>query len=331
MGRLAMSQIVADLLLLSVTLAWGTTFVIVKNTIEAMGPLTYLAIRFLIAGLMLAAWYVARARKLRALGVGSGSRLALPASLPSPQPGMHARGGGSGQFWIGGILTGLALFFSYATQTLGLMTVAAGKAAFITGLYVVIVPVASRALMREALDRATVLGVILATLGLGLMSLKLPFQIAAGDFLVFLCAVGFAAHILLVDRYSGRGDTVLFAAVQLLVVAGMSFILAAAMERPIAIPSGAWPAIIFTSLVATAFAFLTQSAVQRYTSATHTALIFSAEPVFGALFAWWLANEVLLAREIVGAALILAGMVVSEVRSLGGRQACEGQTDTQPR
>jgi drug/metabolite transporter (DMT)-like permease len=203
------------------------------------------------------------------------------------------------------------------------MTVAAGKSAFITGLYVVIVPIASRALVREAPDRTTIVGVILATLGLALMSLNLPFQVARGDFLTFLCAVGFSAHIILVGRYSGRGDTVLYTALQLLIVALASSVAALITERPLVIPGAAWPAILFTSVVTTALAFLVQSTVQQYTSATHTALIFSAEPVFGALFAWILAGEVLLPREMAGAVLILAGMLVAEARNLRGSQEVE--------
>ncbi len=316
-----MSQLVADLLLLFVTLAWGTTFVVVKNTIETMGPLTYLAVRFLIGGLVLLLWHLVKAgrpgaRNAKETGASSASR--RETSRAGGLPPGHAWHEASREFYIGGLLTGLALFFSYATQTLGLVTVAAGKAAFITGLYVVIVPIASRALVREAPDRATIVGVILATIGLGLMSLNLPFQVARGDFLVFLCAVGFSAHIILVGRYSGRGDTVLYTAVQLLVVALASGVGALITERPLVIPASAWPAILFTSIVTTALAFLVQSMVQRYTSATHTALIFSAEPVFGALFAWLLAGEVLLPREMGGAGLILAGMLVAEARNLLG-------------
>jgi len=218
----------------------------------------------------------------------------------------------SREFLVGALITGAALFFSYATQTLGLVTVAAGKAAFITGLYVVIVPVASRAILHSSPDRASIIGVALATVGLGLISLKLPLEIAPGDFLVFLCAIGFSAHILLLGRYSGRGSTVLLAAIQILVVSVGAFIYALIAERPLVVPSGAWVAILFTAIVATSFAFLAQTAVQRYTSATHTALIFSMEPVFGALFAWLMAGEMLSPREIGGAVCILGGMLVSE-------------------
>lgn len=325
--RRTMSQLTADLLLLLVTLVWGTTFVIVKQAISAMGPLTFVAVRFFIAGAILIAWHVFRAGRppvavRRGAGPASGSGLQarevcadrLPGTTEPVPPAktLNAWYNASREFYAGAVLTGLALFFAYATQTLGLVTVASGKAAFITGLYVVMVPIASRAILRAAPDRNSVIGVILATSGLGLMSLKLPLQVAAGDFLVFLCAIGFAAHILLVSRYSEHGDPVLFAGVQLLVVSAGSFICAIIFERPLLVPPGAWGPVLFTALAATSFAFLTQSAVQRYTSATHTALIFSAEPVFGALFAWLMTGEILVAREIAGAVFILTGMLVSE-------------------
>lgn len=290
-----MSQLTADLLLLLVTLAWGTTFVIVKDAISEMGPLTFIAVRFFIAGVVLLAWYFLRERRRE-----------------RSREGHRDTGGPSREFLTGAFITGLALLFSYATQTLGLVTVAAGKAAFITGLYVVIVPVASRAFLHASPDRASIIGVALATLGLGLMSLKMPLEIAPGDFLVFLCAIGFSAHILLLGRYSGQGSTVLLAAIQLLVVSAGSLAYALIAERPLSVPAGAWGAILFTAIAATSFAFLAQTAVQRYTSATHTALIFSMEPVFGALFAWLMAGEMLAAREIGGAVCILGGMLVSE-------------------
>ncbi len=320
-----MSQLTADLLLLLVTLVWGTTFVVVKDAISEMGPLTFIAVRFLIAGSVLLLWNFLREGRRRAGAAAHGTagsstnpthkphgKTPLPAETLS-EPDEDSGGRASHHhFFVGAVYTGLALFFAYATQTLGMVTVSAGKAAFITGLYVVIVPVASRAFLRSSPDTASVIGVMLATLGLGLLSLKLPLEVAPGDFLVFLCAIGFAAHILLVGHYSEQGNSILFAAIQLLVVSAGSFIYAAIRERPFYVSPLAWGAILFTAIAATSFAFLAQTAVQRYTSATHTALIFSMEPVFGALFAWLMAGEVLATREIVGAVCILGGMLVSE-------------------
>jgi drug/metabolite transporter (DMT)-like permease len=290
----------ADLLLLAVTAIWGTTFVIVKNTISVMGPMTFLAMRFLVAAALLLI-----PKAYAALFVSQRT-----ASGPT-------RRWNPPQLYVGAVLTGRALLFADATQTLGLVTVTAGKAAFITGFYVVLVPIASKLLLKEVPDRASVLGVVLATFGLALLSLRSPFRICPGDFLILLCAVGFAAQILLTGRYGDKGDSIEFTAVQLLVVSLGSFVWAGITERPITIPAAAWPSILFTASAATSFAFLAQTMVQRYTSATHTALIYSAEPVFGALFAWLVVGEALSPKEILGAVCILGGMVVSERASFG--------------
>lgn len=308
-----MSQLTADLLLILVTVIWGTSFVIVKDTISVMGPLTYIAVRFLVAALVLGVWYLLTERR------GVRSRAGQPEGSASQSSGaLQSSGtvGGTGvsrEFLIGGLLTGLALFASYVTQTLGMVTVPAGKAAFITGMYVVMVPIASQVMLRAAPDRASIIGVALATIGLGLMSLNLPLEIAPGDFLVFLCAIGFAAHIILLGRYSRTGSVVLLTVIQLAIVSVCSFIWAAFTERPLRVPAESWGAIVFTAVASTSFAFLAQTAAQRYTSPTHTALIFSAEAVFGAFFAWLWLGETLSGREIAGAAFILCGMLVSEL------------------
>jgi len=333
-----MSQIVADLLLLLVTIVWGTTFVIVKNAIRSVGPLTFVGIRFSIGGFVLLAWYIFRQRRSTrwmensqySRDYGKGSRGELQDRLEHDQDSRRLRSLSGhpvqeGQaisralprrLIAGSLVTGLALTFAYVTQTFGLVTVAAGKAAFITGLSVVMVPLASSLILRAKPDRDSIFGVILATIGLGLMSLEPPLGIAPGDLLVLLCAVGFAAHIILVGTFSPGVDPVLFAAIQLFTVSLGSLIFALMTERPLKVPGEAWGAIFFTALAATAFAFLIQSAVQRYTSATHTALIFSAEPVFGAVFAWLLAGEALSGREIAGGLAIVLGMLVSETGSL---------------
>lgn len=312
-----MPQIFANLLLLLVTVIWGTTFVLVKGAIESIKPFTFLAVRFFIGGLFLLLWLIARNWWL--------SNTTQTGTIDSPtienQFGVCGNSQvcerSPGESVKGSLITGITLFLAYATQTFGLLTVPAGKAAFITGLSVVMVPVASAFLLKTVPDRNTATGVILATIGLGLMSLVFPFRIEIGDLLVFLCAIGFAAHILLVGRYSKGNDPVVFAAIQLIVVAIGSFFAAFLLERPLSVPRETWGAIIYTAIIATAITVLIQSSVQRYTSATHTALIFSAEPVFGALFAWFMLGEVLSSREMAGAVLILAGMVVSEISPLG--------------
>lgn len=175
-----MSQIVADSLLLLVTVIWGTTFVVVKEAISAIKPFTFIAVRFFIGGIFLLVIVFLRAYAARKNSQNTkdpASRNAADCNAPSKA------GQSSPSFMNGSVVTGIVLFLAYATQTVGLITVPAGKAAFITGLSVVIVPVASSILLRSVLPKNTVFGVALATIGLGIMSLTFPLTIQAGDLL----------------------------------------------------------------------------------------------------------------------------------------------------
>ncbi len=288
-----MSQLAANLLLLLVTVIWGTTFILVKTAIQMIKPFTFLAARFFIGSLFILLWLAIRQ-----------SKSSWDRSVTFVTPAYTLKGG---------VLTGAALFFSYVTQTFGLLTVSAGKAAFITGLSVVLVPLASALIFKEIPDKNAFIGVTLAAIGLALMSLVFPFNIEIGDILVFLCAVGFASHIILVGMYSRHSDPVIFTLIQLMIVAAGSFIAAICLEWPLSIPIHTSGALIYSAVVATSITVLIQSAVQKYTSATNTALIFSTEPVFAALFAWISVGEILKPREMLGAGLILLGMLISEI------------------
>jgi drug/metabolite transporter (DMT)-like permease len=314
-----MSQIVADLLLLLVTVIWGTTFVVVKEAIEAIKPFTFIAVRFLVGGLFLLVFVLLRAFLVKnnsdtAHVIGRQGVESTPGNSRESSARLKIRQLNR-EFTLGSVITGVTLFLAYATQTVGLITVPAGKAAFITGLSVVMVPVASAFLLKSVPPTNTVFGVVLATIGLGFMSLTFPVMVQAGDVLVFLCAIGFAAHILLIEKYSKENDPLLFAAIQLLVVSFGAFVAAVLFEWPLTIPKDSWASITYTAIIATSITILIQSGVQKYTTATHAALILSCEPVFGAFFAWLKAGEILSTREIWGAILIVAGMVISEIGS----------------
>jgi len=164
--------------------------------------------------------------------------------------------------------------------------------------------------------------VALATTGLALLSLTSGLRIALGDLLVLGCAFSFAAHILLTGHFAPRHDPLLLTLGQVLTVAALSAAAALLFDLPVWGPpalagrlnSGVIGAAAFTGLVATAAAFGIQTVAQRFTTSTHTALIFSAEPVFAGLFSFLLTGEVLGPRQLLGCALILAGMVVAEMR-----------------
>lgn len=159
------------------------------------------------------------------------------------------------------------------------------------------------------------------------MTLDRSLSVSRGDLLVFLCAVAFALHMVAVARYTPGDDPVALTFVQFLVVSGGSLLLSLVAETPPALSSPPlWGALIATAFLGTSLAFLVQNAVQRFTSPTHTALIFASEPVFAALFAWWWAAEILTTRGWIGAALLVAGMAVTEL----GSAERQGKADPSP-
>lgn len=285
----------ADLALAFVALIWGSTFVVVKNALDTVGPLTYVAWRFWLAAIFLAVLFHRRTRRVR--------RAEL----------------------LAGGLIGVWLALGYLFQTVGLQTTTSAKAGFITGLSVVIVPVLATLLLRRPPGRGAVLGIAAATVGLGFLSLDRNLTVQEGDLWVLGCAFAFALHIVTVAHFSPHHDPIRLSLVQIAAVAPIATAAAFAFETPrLDLPAATWVAIAFTGITATALAFGVQVAVQRYTTSTHTALLFSLEPVFAALFGWWLAQESLGTKELVGCALILAGMLVAE---LGDRPAPDAAPD----
>ncbi|MFQ5944804.1 MAG: MFS transporter [Anaerolineae bacterium] len=282
--------LLADAALLGIALIWGATFVMVKEAVAQVGVFTFLSVRFALGAVLLAA--AVRAGRLRT------SRRLLAA----------------------GALIGLFLFGGYALQTLGLRWTTASKAGFITGLSVVLVPILSASLLRRLPSRPALAGVAMATLGLGLLT-RLDAALLAdprlafnqGDVLVLGGAVGFALHIVAVGRFAPDHPARPLAAAQVAAVALVSLPLAIGEGFTWPLPAYVWGAAAFTGILATGLAFLVQTAAQRHTSPTHTALLFATEPVFAALFGFLLAAETLAPVQVLGCVLILAGMLAAEL------------------
>lgn len=278
-------QMGADLALLTVVTIWGATFVMVQDAVREFPVFAFLTIRFILAALVLLplAWREA-----------PGSRL-------------------DRRFLLEGALMGVALAAGYGFQTMGLRFTTPARAGFITGLSVVLVPIASALFLRRPPSRAATLGVGLATVGLGVLSLNSDLRMEMGDLLVFACAISFAAQIVLTASFAPGRPAVRLATIQIVTVALLSGLISLLWEPR-------WPALTgrtafaaaFTGVLATSLAFAVQTMAQRFTSPTHTALIFSLEPVAAALFSFILIGEVLTPRALVGCALILAGMVTAE-------------------
>ena len=305
----------ADLALLGVAAAWGATFVMVKDALDQVGPLTFVAFRF---GLSAAAMLPFLLRPARAPRPGPPSEGWQPSQTGRWQPRRTGAWQPSRSVVVAGALVGTFLFAGYALQTAGLQFTGAGRAGFITGLNVVIVPVLAATLGRQRVGRLAAAGVALATLGLALLSLGAlttqPFAVNVGDLLVLGCAVAFALHILAVGRFAALHDVLRLTFAQIAAVAVFGLLAALLWEQPSAASLIAvWPAAAFTGLVCTVIAFTIQVQAQRFTSPAHTALVFSTEPVFAAVFAYWLGGELFGPSELLGCALILLGMIVAQL------------------
>jgi drug/metabolite transporter (DMT)-like permease len=285
-----------QLALVAVTAVWGATFVVVRDAVARVPPSAFIAVRFLAAAALLAALRphqaLRRDRRLAAAGV----------------------------------LAGLALFAGYAFQTVGLQYTSASSAGFITGLAVVLTPLLGALLLGQRPGRWPATGALLAAAGLALLTLD-RLEVRRGDLLVLGCAVAFAAHILLLGRYSPRHASYQLAVVQLATTGVLALAWAAAagdLRPPRSVQ--VWFALAITAVLASAGGFLVQTRAQRNVSPTRTAVIFTMEPVFAAVVAFWLAGERLAARGWLGAACILAGMLVAELgRPAGAPLAAAGE------
>ena len=272
----------ALLALIAVTAVWGYTFVPMKDAVAVYPLFAFLAVRFLIASLVLA---VPAAPRLRTLG----------------RPG-----------WAAGLSLGLLLGLGYALQTAGLERTTVSSAGFITGLYVVFTPLLGLLLFRTQVGRLVWLGVALSVGGLALLS-GVGVGDPRGDLLVLLGSAAYSLQIVLMERYAPRYDAVAFTQAEMLAAFAGFAVVAVALGQ-LELPSGwtVWYALLVTGIFASALGFLVQTWAQRRISASRTAIAFAMEPVFAGIFGFWLAGDRLGALGWSGCALIMAGIVVSE-------------------
>jgi drug/metabolite transporter (DMT)-like permease len=283
----------ADFVLLGITFTWGATFVLIKEAINTIPPFTFVGVRFLTAGLLLALFILAFYRQTL-------SKLCK-------------------EIWLPGTWLGFWLFAGYAFQTFGLQYTTASKAGFITGLSVVMVPFFSLWLLRYPLKKNAMLGILVAIFGLGMLSLNQPLSVNVGDIIVFFCAISYAIQITLVGRYAPYFSALLLGLIQITVCGVFSLMCAFLFENyqvvlsPDVLLNG-WviSALVICSVIATAFAYVAQNQFQKFTTPTRTALIFSTEPVFAAINGYLWIGDRFTTVQIGGCLLILCGMLISE-------------------
>ncbi|HLT59050.1 MAG TPA: DMT family transporter [Limnochordales bacterium] len=278
--------------LLLIAIVWGGTFPVVKDLVERVPPHALVASRFALAWLVLAGWVWRRRDRW--------------------QPGL----------WRAGLLLGLVLWGGFFTQTLGLQYTSASKAGFITALNVVFVAVLATLFLGKRSGLLTWSGVAVATVGLAVLSLdgQAGLRLELGDGLVLFCAVLFALHIVLVDRFAPRYDPVLLAWVQMGLVAAVAGASAWVVHGGlvgITEPGSVVP-LLYLGLLATAGALVGQVHLQRYTAPARVGLILALEPVFAAWFAWLLLGERLAPSGWLGGGMVLAGVILAELDTAKG-------------
>lgn len=284
-------QLLATGALLLVTASWGSTFFMIKDLLERVPAVDFLAVRFLIAGLVM-------------LAVAHRSVLALPRVV-------------LGRAAVVGAVYGVAQIL----QTVGLAHTAASVSGFITGMYVVCTPLLAAVLLRTRITGLTWAAVVLATVGLAVLSLQ-GLSVGYGEGLTFVASVLFALHIVSLGAWSTAEHALGMSVVQLLVIAAICLV--ATAPNGVVVPDTGrdWAAVVYMALVAGAVAMLAQTWAQSQLSPTRTALVMSMEPVFAALFAVLLGGEQLTGRMLGGGALVLAAMLLVE---LGPRRKVEGE------
>jgi drug/metabolite transporter (DMT)-like permease len=273
-------RLIYTLLLVATTAVWGWTFVVVQDAIAVYGVIPFLAVRFVLAGAVLTPIYAANLTR-KSLLVGGG--------------------------------IGVVLAAGYLFQTLGLLFTTPTNSGMITGLFVVFAPLADRLLFGANLSRQVLVAVSLSLLGMVILAGGGPEGANWGDLLTLLCATALGLHIALLSRYAASYDAGALTLAQILAMA-LLFIVVWPFSGPIALPQpGVWVALLVTGLLASAGAFLVQTTVQQHIPAARTAIILTMEPVFAALFGYWLAGDRLVTVQILGALMILSALVVGEV------------------
>jgi drug/metabolite transporter (DMT)-like permease len=279
----------ADLLLLLTAAIWGFAFVAQRIGMSHMGPFTFNAIRFTLGAISL-----------------------LPVLFWLRKRGLEQSTKKLRQSFLPGLATGLALFAGASLQQIGLMGTSAGKAGFITGLYVIFVPLLGLLWGRRT-HLAHWVGAVLAVAGLYLLSVQTGFVVSKPDLIVLAGAFMWAVHVHLIARYASIVGPIRLSVLQFAICGLLSAIAGAAFEtfQMHSIVDGLGT-LLYSTFLSVGVAYTLQVVAQRWADPTHAVIILSLEGTFAALGGWLILNEVISPRGLWGCALILVGMLISQ-------------------
>ena len=287
-------QIKGTLMLLGAAFFWGTTFVAQVAGMDDLQPFTYAASRYLIGTLSLVAVLIFTRRQRKR----------------ERRQKNYRRG------FLIGLIIGVVLFIASSMQQIALQYSTAGKAAFITCLYIVFVPLGAK-FLGKTIRLENWIGAGLAIFGLYLLAVNEAFSVQPGDVILFFSAFFWTAQILLVDKFANRVDLMELSAAQIFMTMILSFAAMFAFESPnLTAMLNAWFPIIYAGVMSSGVAFTLQNFGQKYAEPSTAAILMSFEAIFGALAGWLILNEMMTSREIFGCVLMLFGMLATQWRML---------------
>ena len=279
-------QLQADLMLLLVTACWGVSFYLIDLSLKELGPLTLLAYRFTSSFLIVYGFFFKRARRVNRTTL----KYAFSASI--------------------------FLSMAYALSVYGVMHTSLTNAGFLCALTVIFAPIFSIIFKKRIPSKKFFLVLLLCVTGMGLLTLSDDLTLAVGDIYCVLCAATFSVNLLIVETAVGKEEVDAFnMGVYVLGAVGLTMLIMAFLFEKPSLPQTptVWGSVLFLSVLCTGVATIVQAIAQQYTTASHVGLIYTLEPVFAAVIAYVFADEVLLPRGYVGAAMMILSIFIMEI------------------
>ncbi|RGY96008.1 DMT family transporter [Clostridium sp. AM58-1XD] len=300
-------------MLLLTALIWGVAFVAQSVGLDYVGPFTFNGSRFIMGGIVLIPCmfylhFVSGRKEEGEQGIGE-KITKQRAAEKAVQCRRESRITGI----IGGICCGICLCVASTLQQMGIAYTTAGKAGFITTLYIVIIPIMGLMIGKRA-DGKVWVSVLIAVIGLYLLSVKEGFSVGYGEFLIFLCAIAFSVHILVIDYFSPKADGVFISCVQFFTAGLISWIFAFIFETPeIGKIAEAWVPVLYAGIMSCGVAYTLQVVAQRDTDPTVASLILSLEAVFSALAGWAILHQMMSRREMTGCLFVFCAVILAQL------------------
>jgi len=277
-------QIKADLMLLMITVFWGASYMLTKLGLGDLQPFNLTAIRFIIAFILSGAVFHKQ--------ILSADKKTIKYSL----------------------ILSILLVGMFISMTYGLQYTTASNAGFLISLSVVLIPVISYLFLKQNIEKKIIFSLCLVVIGIALLTLDTQFKVNVGDLLCLLCALFCAVHVVVIGIFTREVDSIALGILQL-GFAGLFCIIISMLTENVKLPNTpvSWFSVLMLSIFCTAVGYIVQSTAQQYTSATHTGLILSLEPVFSAILSYIFLKENLAVRGYVGAALMLISVLIAEL------------------